>query len=144
MTLDPPRCTDVCDWLQENQESQGGWLCALNDPEIGQALAIVHAEPGHDWSVESLVHEVAKSRSSFSAKFTQVLGMPPMTYVQNWRMTFATSKLREPDASILQIAHQCRYASEVAFAHAYKKVMGIGPGTAKRGKPIELPPLYTE
>ena len=117
---------------------------ALNDPEIGQALAIVHAEPGHDWSIESLAHEVAKSRSSFSAKFTQVLGMPPMTYVQNWCMTFVTSKLREPDASIAQIAHQCGYASEAAFAREYKKVMGIGPGAAKCGEPIELPPLYTE
>lgn len=50
-------------WLKEQPESQGGWLGALRDRQIGAALGLMHREPNRNWSVAALADEVAMSRS---------------------------------------------------------------------------------
>ena len=34
-----------------------GWLAALNDPIVGRALQLIHAEPGQRWTAERLARE---------------------------------------------------------------------------------------
>ena len=37
---------------------QIGWLAGARDPFIGQALALMHKEPAHPWTVEELARRV--------------------------------------------------------------------------------------
>ena len=63
------------------QTCRRGWLGALRDPQIGRALALIHAEPAHGWSVASLAAAVTLSRSAFAARFSALVGQPPLTYL---------------------------------------------------------------
>jgi hypothetical protein len=41
------------------------WLGALGDRQIGEALRLMHAEPGRGWTVPELARSVSMSRSAF-------------------------------------------------------------------------------
>jgi Cupin len=68
-------------WMAKDPAAQTGWLGALQDQQIGRALALVHRNPSHPWTVESLANEVAMSHSAFAARFTSLVGEPAMHYV---------------------------------------------------------------
>src|SRR5262249_57138157 len=72
-------------WFEEQPQDRGGWLGALRDPQIGAAIGLIHREPQRNWSVSALAREVAMSRSIFAAKFSSLVGEPPLTYLTRWR-----------------------------------------------------------
>ena len=50
------------------------------------------ATPLGNWTVASLAHELAMSRSAFAARFTELVGEPVMSYVARWRMHVAVPR----------------------------------------------------
>ncbi|MBJ6761173.1 AraC family transcriptional regulator [Myxococcaceae bacterium JPH2] len=121
-------------WLEQDPAARTGWLGALQDPQIGRALALIHREPARPWSVESLAAEVAMSRSAFAARFTELVGEPAMHYVGRWRMHVAHTWLQEEDGvSLGELANRMGYQSEAAFSRAFKRFLGISPGAARKG-----------
>jgi AraC-like DNA-binding protein len=119
-------------WLERDPAARTGWLGALRDPQIGRAITLIHREPARDWSVASLAHEVAMSRSAFAARFTELTGEPPMHYVARWRMYTALTWLSEENAGLGELALRLGYQSEAAFSRAFKRVIGVSPGAARR------------
>ena len=59
-------------WIETDQAARTGWLGALQDPQIGQVLALVHRDPAREWTVAKMAHEAAMSRSAFAARFTEL------------------------------------------------------------------------
>ncbi len=120
-------------WLEMVEGTQRGWLGALCDPLIGKALELIHTQPQQSWTIDTLARAVNCSRSAFAARFTQVVGEPPMRYLGRWRMVLSARWLAEqPDATIGQIASQVGYTSEAAFCKAFKREMGVTPGAYRR------------
>ena len=109
-----------------------GWLAGLRDPQIGRALAVVHARPAEAWTAETLALEVGMSRSVFAERFTSLVGQPPMHYLTLWRMQVAAQHLREGHGSVAQIAFEVGYESEAAFSRAFKRQFGTSPGIWRR------------
>ncbi len=103
-----------------------GWLGGLRDRHIGRALNRMHAEPTRAWTLQELAREAGLSRSSFAERFTGYVGIPPMQYLQKWRLQIAASRLVE-GASIASIAADVGYESEAAFSRAFKRVIGASP-----------------
>src|SRR5262249_51057792 len=68
-------------WLDHDTERCSGWLTALRDPKVGKALALIHRRSEERWTVGTLAKEVHLSRSVFSARFTELVGTPPMQYL---------------------------------------------------------------
>lgn len=122
-------------WIETDPAARTGWLGALQDPQIGHALALVHREPARDWTLASLAAEVAMSRSAFAARFTEVVGEPAMQYVTRWRMHVALHTLENDGATVAQLADRLGYRSEAAFARAFKRVIGAPPGAVRPGRP---------
>jgi AraC-like DNA-binding protein len=104
-----------------------GWLSGLRDPMIGRALAMIHARPGDDWSVERLSRGVAMSASRFAARFSAALGDSPMAYVTKWRMNVAGRLLQETRQGIGEIAAEVGYENVAAFHRAFKRHIGLPP-----------------
>lgn len=125
-------------WLDGDPSGRAGWLGALRDPQIGRALALVHDDPARQWTVAALADHVSMSRSSFAARFTELVGEPAMQYLTTWRMQLALTALREGDATVAQVADQSGYRSEAAFARAFKRVNGFPPGVARRHPDSDL------
>jgi AraC-like DNA-binding protein len=114
-------------WLAEQPASQGGWLGALRDPQIGTAIAAIHAAPERPWTVAALAETAALSRSRFSERFSSLVGQPPLSYLQRWRMTLAADMLRRGDRTVADIGHAIGYRSEPAFSRAFRRIHGIPP-----------------
>ena len=112
--------------------AERGLLAALSDPVVGEALALVHRDPGRNWSVEKLASAAGASRSSFAGRFKQLLGTTPIRYVTEWRMQEAEVLLETTDESIAMIAERCGYKSEVAFRKAFRATVGKPPGLVRR------------
>ncbi len=82
-----------------------------------------------------LTDEVAMSRSAFAARFTALVGEPPMRYVARWRMQVAQTWLEE-GAALGELAYRLGYQSEAAFSRAFKRFMGVPPGAVRRGDDV--------
>ena len=118
-------------WIEADPTAQSGWLGALRDPQIERALSLIHGDPARAWTVALLADELAMSRSSFAARFTELVGEPAMQYVTRWRMQVATSSLQEEGATVAELTNRLGYRSEAAFARAFKRVVGSAPGAVE-------------
>ncbi|MBC9711291.1 AraC family transcriptional regulator [Streptomyces sp. TRM66268-LWL] len=121
-------------WFAE-QPARGnatGWVAALNDPQITAALDAIHGAPGDPWTVASLAGRAGLSRAPFARRFAALTGQPPLTYLTWWRMTTAARLLQTTDAPLKPLAAQVGYASEFAFAAAFKRAYGVPPGRYRR------------
>lgn len=120
-------------WLAHDPAARTGWLGALQDQQIGQALALIHRDPAQPWTVERLAHQTSMSRSAFAARFTELVGEPAMRYVTRWRMHVAVNRLQDRESTVSEIARGLGYESEAAFSRAFKRVVGVSPGQARAG-----------
>jgi AraC-like DNA-binding protein len=121
-------------WIERDPAARTGWLGALQDPQIGRAIALIHREPERDWTLASLARQVAMSRSAFAARFTELVGEPAMHYVARWRMHVAVDSLREDQAAVGELAGRFGYRSEAAFSRAFKRLIGAPPGAVRRDR----------
>lgn len=105
-----------------------GWFRASADPRVGAALRALHENPAHPWTVSELAAYALLSRSAFARRFTDLLGMAPLAYLNDWRMALARERLRDSDARLAAIGASLGYASEFSFAAAFKRHHGVAPG----------------
>lgn len=113
--------------------SEAGWLNGLKDPSVGRALSLIHKNIAADWSAEALANEVAMSRSAFVDRFTRYVGVPPIRYLNVWRLRTARMRLRGRRMTIAELAHSVGYQSEEAFSRAFKREFGVSPGQWRDG-----------
>jgi AraC-like DNA-binding protein len=110
----------------------GGWLAGLRDRVVGRALALLHQDPAHDWSIDELARRAGLSRSSLYERFVQLVGVPPMQYLAQWRMQVAARLLLDTRESVAGVALDVGYDSEAAFNRAFKRLVGTPPATWRR------------
>ena len=118
-------------WITSDEDAATGWLRALQDERIGRALEAIHADPGNDWSLDVLARVATMSRSSFSARFTELVGEAPIAYLTRWRMNIAASRLREENITAAKLASELGYQSEAAFNRAFTHIIGQTPGSVR-------------
>jgi AraC-like DNA-binding protein len=112
----------------------GGWLRAVFDPQMGNALSALHDRVNAPWTVESLAAAAGMSRSAFAARFKELLGQTPLEYVTEWRMQKAMQLLEQRDKKLIDVARLVGYESDAAFSKAFKRVVGANTGEyIKRG-----------
>jgi len=108
------------------------WLKALADPDIGRALALMHAQPNAGWTVAALAERVAMSRSAFASRFVELVGRPPMEYLTRWRIEKACALLRTTRAGLKEVATRVGYKSASAFSKAFANAVGVAPGAYRQ------------
>jgi AraC-like DNA-binding protein len=118
-------------WIDQQAEVSVGWVGALRDQPISAALSLIHESPERQWKVQDLAKVAALSRSAFSARFSELVGEPPMTYLTRWRMLRA-QRLLKNEVSVETIAELLGYKSEAAFRKAFKREIGIPPARYRK------------
>ncbi|MER6316340.1 AraC family transcriptional regulator [Streptomyces sp. NPDC001581] len=114
-------------YLAEAHTSPAGLLRALADAQIAPALRLMQGDPSHPWTLADLARAAAMSRTSFADRFKTLAGVPPVTYVHNWRMRMARHSLWRDDTPVAALASSLGYASESAFSNAFKRTTGMAP-----------------
>ncbi|GHO45744.1 AraC family transcriptional regulator [Ktedonospora formicarum] len=118
-------------WVEQQAGASRGWLAALRDPAISKALGLIHQSAERGWKVEELAAAVGLSRAVFSARFTRLVGEPPIKYLTRWRMHKATRLLKN-NVKVEMIAELLGYESEVAFHKAFKREVGMPPAKYRK------------
>ncbi|MFG2352299.1 AraC family transcriptional regulator [Streptomyces sp. NPDC048521] len=113
--------------LDEAAALPPGWLRALADERLAPALRLMHADPGRPWQLADLARAAAMSRTTFAVRFREAAGVPPLTYLQNWRMSLAARALRQDSIPVAALARSVGYTSESAFSNAFKRTVGVAP-----------------
>jgi AraC-like DNA-binding protein len=114
-------------YLEALASDQTGWLAALRDPGVGRALALIHEQPAHAWTLEELARRSGMSRSVLADRFAQLVGEPPIQYLTNWRVQVAARLLADGASKVAAVGSEVGYASEAAFSRSFKKVTGMSP-----------------
>ncbi|MER7009620.1 AraC family transcriptional regulator, partial [Dactylosporangium sp. NPDC000555] len=97
-------------------------------------LGAIHRDPGRAWTVADLAAVGGLSRAPFARRFAALAGRAPLTYLTWWRMTIAARLLRDSDEPLRVVAQRVGYASEFAFAAAFKRRFGTAPGRYRRDR----------
>ncbi len=114
-------------YMRQLSSGQTGWLAGVNDPEVGRALRLLHAQPQRQWTVEELAHEVGVSRSGLAQRFTELVREAPMRYLTGWRIQLAKHLILQAGLPIAEVADRVGYESEAAFNRAFKRHVGEPP-----------------
>lgn len=113
--------------LAEKTTKSVGWLFAMADKSLNLALACMHENPSHPWTLQELAQRAFMSRSLFARRFKEAVGETPMGYLTRWRMLMASDRLLNTSDSIRAVALSSGYDSESAFRRAFRKVLGSSP-----------------
>ena len=114
-------------YLRVEPERNAGWLDGLRHPLVGRALGMLHQDIARPWSLQQLADSIGASRSTLALHFGEIIGVPPMQYLTNWRMQVAANRLREKPVKIYALANEVGYDSEAAFSRAFKRIVGYTP-----------------
>nr|WP_260408627.1 AraC family transcriptional regulator [Planomonospora venezuelensis] len=72
------------------------------------------------------------SRAAFAARFTGLVGEPPLTYLTGWRMALGADLLRDTDMTVAAVARTVGYEDPFAFSVAFKRARGVSPSGWRR------------
>lgn len=113
-----------------------GLLAGLRDPQLATALRGIHAETAQPWTLATLAREASMSRSSFAERFARVVGMPPLSYLLQWRLAVARQLLAREQMTVAETALAVGYESASGFSTAFSRETGQSPAafiSAHRG-----------
>jgi transcriptional regulator GlxA family with amidase domain len=104
-----------------------GWLAGVRDAEVGKALALLHRNPAHPWTIASLANDAGTSRSVLAERFRRYLSESPIAYLTRWRLQLAAQMLTTTSRAVSEIAADTGYESEPSFNRAFKREFGLPP-----------------
>jgi AraC-like DNA-binding protein len=87
----------------------------------------MHRDVAHAWTVSGLARLCGVSRSTFAARFRQIVRTGPIEYLLHWRMALAKDELRRGSRSIGEIALAIGFQSSSAFSTAFSQAVGSSP-----------------
>ena len=82
---------------------QTGWLAGVRDPEVGKALALLHRQPAHPWTIASLAKEVGTSRTVLAERFRRYISDTPIAYLTHWRLQLGAQMLASTSSGVAHI-----------------------------------------
>jgi AraC-like DNA-binding protein len=119
-------------YINDLPSDQVGWLAGARDPVVGQALALLHKEPAHPWTISNLARRVGLSRTRLAERFRHFLEESPMAYLTKWRLKLGAEILLSTEDSVADVAATVGYGSESAFNRAFKREFACPPAQFRR------------
>lgn len=104
---------------------------AWSDPIIGPAIRLAHRDPAEPLTVADLAAACGLSRSAFSARFTERVGVSPGNYLTDWKLAVARQRLINTELPIARIARDVGYRSEASFRRAFRDLYGRSPSDVR-------------
>lgn len=97
-------------------------------PAIERALELMRSRLGDAYSLDDLARQLGLEKSYFIRLFKKNVGIPPMSYAMNLRMSVAADLLCTTRESLAVVAGQVGFADEYHFAKRFKQWSGVAPG----------------
>jgi AraC family transcriptional regulator len=110
------------------QPTMGG----LSPKVMLRAIERLRSDSDADVSLAALASDAGLSRFHFCRAFKESTGLSPHAWLRQHRFEQAMNMLRDTDASIVSVAAELGYASQTAFAAAFRKLTGETPSDWRR------------
>jgi AraC-like DNA-binding protein len=111
-----------------------GWLAGLADAVVAPALRALHEHPERGWTLPELARAIGTSRTVLIDRFSDLVGVPPMQYLTQWRLQLAADYLARGTAKVATIGARVGYESEAAFSRAFKRATGQSPSAWRNAR----------
>ncbi|WP_157269993.1 AraC family transcriptional regulator [Azohydromonas aeria] len=118
--------------VEDTGAAGAGWSHAVRDAQVRAALALMHGDCAHPWSLETLAQRAGLSRTALAERFREAMGDTPLNYLRTLRMQRAMSLLSETDATLEQVARQVGYQDAFGFSKVFKRTVGESPREFRR------------
>jgi len=112
--------------LMDQQRLQVGLLAGLAEPRLAKAINAMHADPARNWSLDELAATAGMSRARFAARFRDIVGLTPGSYLGEWRLGVAQSLLRQ-GKPVQLVSDRVGYGSASALSRAFRAQVGLTP-----------------
>jgi len=110
------------------QPTMGG----LAPKALLRAIERLRSDSDADVSLAALASDAGLSRFHFCRAFKESTGLSPHAWLRQHRLEQAMNMLRDTDASVVSVAAALGYASQTAFAAAFRKLTGETPSDWRR------------
>lgn len=110
------------------QPAQGG----LSPSVLRRAIERLRSDNDMDMSLATLASDAGLSRFHFCRAFKESTGLSPHNWLRHYRLEQAMNMLRDPHNSVAMVAASLGYASQTAFAAAFRKLTGEAPSEWRR------------
>jgi AraC family transcriptional regulator len=104
----------------------------LSPTILRRAIERLRSDSDADVSLSALASDAGLSRFHFCRSFKESTGLSPHAWLRQHRLEQAMNMLRDTDDSIVSVAAELGYASQTAFAAAFKKLTGETPSDWRR------------
>jgi AraC family transcriptional regulator len=104
----------------------------LSPKTLLRAIERLRSNSDADVSLAGLASDAGLSRFHFCRAFKESTGLSPHAWLRQHRLEQAMNMLRDTDASVVSIAAALGYASQTAFAAAFRKLTGETPSDWRR------------
>lgn len=105
-------------------------------PAIERALEFMRSRLGEAFTLDDLAAQLALEKSYFIRLFKKHVGVSPMSYAMNLKMSAAADLLCSTSEPLAVVAGQVGFADEYHFAKRFKQWSGVAPGTYRGGTPL--------
>jgi AraC-like DNA-binding protein len=109
-----------------------GIFAALSDQRLSRAVLAMHDRPAHPWGLDELASLAGMSRARFAVNFRETVGVTPLEYLTDWRLSLAQTMIRQ-GRSLKGVASEVGYQSQAAFTRVFTRKIGCSPTDWERG-----------
>ena len=104
----------------------------LNPTVLRRSIERLRSDSEADVSLGALASDAGLSRFHFCRAFKESTGLSPHAWLRQHRLEQAMNMLRDTDESVAGVAAALGYASQTAFAAAFRKLTGETPSNWRR------------
>jgi len=101
-------------------------------PAVEQALEFMRSRVAEAYGLDDLVAELGLDKSYFIRLFKKHVGISPMKYAMNLKMSAASDLLRTTSEPLAAVAARVGFDDEYHFAKRFKQWSGTAPGAHRR------------
>jgi len=104
----------------------------LSPKALHRAIERLRSDSDADVSLAALASDAGLSRFHFCRAFKESTGLSPHAWLRQHRLEQAMDMLRDTNTSVVSVAAALGYASQTAFAAAFRKLTGETPSNWRR------------
>lgn len=115
-------------WLNQEQRDQKGTY----DREISWAVTYIKEHYGEPITIDDMIQTLPISKFHFIRCFRRLMGVPPYSYLTNYRINMSKVLLRTTQQPVAEIGQACGFQEASNFIAHFKKHTGLRPSAYRR------------